>query len=221
MDDAVLIERLRMFSVSILADAAGGEGILPPAIVPQVAPAVMVGTAYTVELAAGDNLGIHVAIERAAPATVIVARVPAGSDGAVWGAIASTAARQAGLAGFVTDGFVRDLQQLTELGFPVFSRGISLRKLLKQNPGFHQVSLRFGTAILNPGDVIAGDRDGLIAIPRERAEEVLAQAEKVRADEARVLKGVREGRSTIDLLGLEVSGDLRGSDAFRGRRGAR
>jgi 4-hydroxy-4-methyl-2-oxoglutarate aldolase len=201
MDEDRLVERLAEFPVSMLADAAGSEGILPPAIVSRVPGTVMVGLAYTVKLPPGDNLGVHVAIERAAPGAVIVASAP-WAHGAVWGAIASTAAREAGLAGFVTDGSVRDLQELARVGFPVFSRGISLHKTVKRNPGAHQVPLRFGSTVLHPGDVVAGDQDGVLVIPKHRAMEVLTTAQGVRAEEERVLKGLREGRSTVDLLGL-------------------
>jgi 4-hydroxy-4-methyl-2-oxoglutarate aldolase len=195
--------RLAGLSVATIADALGGRGVVGAEIWPQVLVSTVVGPAYPVELPPGDNLGIHVALAQAPEGSVIVATTDSSVPVALWGEVASTAARRRNLAGFVTDGFVRDRSALVELRFPVFARGACARKAEKRDPGRQDVELVLGGVPVAPGDFICGDEDGLVVVPAAEAEIVTRHAERLRVAEALILEGIRRGRTTLELLQLE------------------
>jgi len=198
-----LLEDIRGLSAAVVSDAMPTVGVLPASIIPQIpVETVVVGPAYTVKLPSGDNLGIHIAIAEAPRSSVIVAHVNGDAEFGIWGEIASTAASEADLTGFVTNSFVRDAPELTRIGFPVFARGRSVRKAHKQSPGVQQVPLRFGDTWVRSGDVVVADSDGVVFIPRGRVAEVVSDAKQILAEEQNVVAGLREGKTTLELLNL-------------------
>ncbi len=170
-------------SPTCFADVLPIEQVMEPGIVPLWPDMPRIaGPAYTVRCAPGDNLMLHAAIYRAEPGSVIV--VQAGDRRfAVSGGNVCAVARQRGIAGFVVDGVIRDLQEVRDIGFPVFARGVSPK------PGGKKVFLPLNEGItcggigVGPGDLIVADREGIVAIPAARRQEVLAAARQRQASD--------------------------------------
>ena len=198
---AELVERARKLPSATLHEAGGRIGVMPSAIKP-VAPSFSIcGPAVTVHSPAGDNLWIHRAIYVAKPGDVLVVHVSCGYDFGYWGEIMSTAARVRGLGGLVIDGCVRDGAVLESFGFPVFARGLCIRGTGKDfgARGWVNAPTLFDNLIVNAGDLIVGDTDGVVAIPREKAATVVAAAEQREAKEASVLDRLHAGERTLEV----------------------
>lgn len=156
--------------------------------------AAMVGTALTVRTAAGDNLVIHQALELIRPGDVIV--VDGGGDvgRALIGEIIATIAQVRGAAGFVIDGAIRDIAAIRTLGLPCFARGVTHRGPYKNGPGEINIPVSVGGLTIEPGDIVVGDADGVVAFPPSDAEALLGAVRAQEAREAEILKSIREGR---------------------------
>jgi 4-hydroxy-4-methyl-2-oxoglutarate aldolase len=154
-----------------------------------------------VECAPGDNLAIHVAMERAPRGSILVVAT-GGFVAGYWGEVLTVAAEAAGIAGLVIDGGVRDIAALTARRFPVFTRGISVRGTLKASVLSVGQALSFTGTPVAAGDLVVADDDGVIVIPASQAETTLTKG-KIRADkEVTMMQELRQGRSTLELMGL-------------------
>ena len=199
--EGAVVEAARHLPSATLHEAAGRIGVMPSAIKP-VAPSFRVcGPAVTVHSPGGDNLWLHRAIYVARPGDVLVVHVSGAHDFGYWGEIMSCAAKARGLAGLVIDGCVRDGAVLAEFGLPVFARGLCIRGTGKDigARGWINFPALFDDLVVHPGDLIVGDADGVVAIPRERAAEVVAAARQREANEAATLDRIRAGERTLDV----------------------
>jgi 4-hydroxy-4-methyl-2-oxoglutarate aldolase len=200
-----LIEAARSFSTATLHEAAGQIGALPSAIKPICPTLRVAGSAFTVKSSGGDNLWVHRAIYAARAGDVLVVHTSGQYDYGYWGEIMSTAAKARGIAGLVIDGCVRDGELLQQLGFPVFARGLCIRGTTK-DPGAKgsiNTSVSFGNddVMVKSGDLMIGDGDGVVCIPRAEAATVLRSAQEREARERGILERLRAGESTLDLYG--------------------
>jgi 4-hydroxy-4-methyl-2-oxoglutarate aldolase len=197
-----VIEAARPLPAAALHEAGGKIGALPAAIRP-VAPGFRIcGTAVTVHSPGGDNLWLlHRAIVLAQPGDVLVVYTSGVYEHGYWGEVMTTAAKARGLAGLVIDGSVRDADLLEQIGFPVFSRGRSIRGTGKDYGaiGWINEPVMIGNVTVSAGDLIVGDRDGVVAIPRARAAEVVEKAAKREADEAAICKRIAAGETTMQI----------------------
>lgn len=200
--DTAIIARLRTIAVSLLSDqlhrSCGSVGLQP-----YHAPAPLAGTAVTVKTRGGDNLAILRAYDFCRPGDVMV--VDAGGDvtNALVGGIMTFAAAQQGLAGMVLDGAIRDVAEIRQRTFPVYARGVNHRGPYKDGPGEINVPVTVGGMVVNPGDVVVGDQDGLLAIPPEDVPWLIDKARGVLATEAETIRAMKEDRwdrSFIDAL---------------------
>lgn len=164
--------------------------------------AAAVGPAYTVKSAAGDNLAIHHAIKDATPGDVVVADVDGHTDVAHFGDLLALAAKTRGLGGLVINGAIRDRNAIADLEFPVFHRGTSPFGPTKKSRGQNGLNLRVGAVGISPGDLIAADADGVITVSLPDTHAVLDAAQVVLERERRIATGIREGKTTIELLNL-------------------
>jgi 4-hydroxy-4-methyl-2-oxoglutarate aldolase len=199
--EASVIETARALPAATLHEAGGKIGALPSAIKP-VAPGFRIcGTAVTVHSPGGDNLWLHRAIALAQPGDVLVVYASGVYEHGYWGEVMTTAAKARGLAGLVIDGAVRDADLLEAIGFPVFSRGLSIRGTSKDYGaiGWINEPVMIGNVRVNAGDLIVGDRDGVVAIPRARAADVVERAAKREADEAAICKRIEAGETTMQI----------------------
>ena len=199
--DALTVEAARNLPAATLHEAGGRVGVMPHAIKP-VAPAFTVcGPAVTVHSPPGDNLWLHRAIYVAAPGDVLVVHVSGGHDWGYWGEIMSSAAKARQLGGLVIDGCVRDGAVLADFGFPVFARGLCIRGTGKDYGarGWINHPVLFDDLTVHPGDLIVGDADGVVAIPRARAAEIVAVSVAREAKEATTIDRIEAGERTLEI----------------------
>jgi 4-hydroxy-4-methyl-2-oxoglutarate aldolase len=191
----------RTLPTATLHEAAGRIGVMPSAIKP-VAPSFKVcGPAVTVHSPGGDNLWLHRAIYVAQPGDVLLVHVSEAYDFGYWGEIMSAAAHARGLGGLVIDGCVRDGAVLEQFGFPVFARGLCIRGTGKDfgARGWVNHPVLFGNLAVNPGDLVVGDTDGVVVLPRERAPELVQAAVAREQKEAGIIERLRAGERTLEL----------------------
>ena len=196
-------ERFADFDPATLYEASGRRGMVDPTIRPAWRGARVCGPAVTVECPPGDNLMLHVAVAHARPGVVIVATVGGYLLAGAWGEILTEAARARGVAGLVIDGAVRDIDAIEASGFPVFSRGLAIGSCTKERPGKLDAAIQLGGATVRPGDLVFGNADGLVIVEHDRIDEVYQAAAGRRRRELEIITKLREGRTTMELLGLK------------------
>lgn len=196
-------ERFADFDPATLYEASGRRGMVDPAIRPAWRGARVCGPAVTVGCPPGDNLMLHVAVAQARPGVVIVATVGGYLLAGAWGEILTEAARARGLAGLVIDGAVRDIDAIEASGFPVFSRGLAIGSCTKERPGKLDAAIQLGGATVRPGDLVFGNADGLVIVEHDRIDDVYQAAAGRRRKELEIITKLREGRTTMELLGLK------------------
>ncbi len=160
------------------------------------------GPAVTVKVRPGDNLMLHKAIYVARPGDVIVADAQGFVEAGAWGEIMTVAAQARSLAGLVFNGGIRDAAEIAQLGFPAFSAGVSIKGTEKVSLGLINHQLVMDSIVINPGDLVIGDRDGVVIVRREDAEDVLQKSRDREQKEARAMERLRAGESTLDMYGL-------------------
>lgn len=200
--DRSLVEALGKVQTATLHESMGKRGAFPHYIRPVWPECTLCGVAFTVKSRPGDNLMLHKAVALARPGDVLVVDNEGFVEAGLWGEIVTIAAMQKGIVGLVTNGAVRDTRQIRDLGFPVFCAGISIKGTTKAVPGKINNPISFEGVIVNPGDIVIGDNDGLVAIPCGEAEQVLRAARTRETTEAEVIKKIKEGHSTMELLGF-------------------
>lgn len=192
----------------VLGSATVGEaGGVPmrPRVRPAWPGARLAAPAYPVRCSPGDNLAIHAAVVAAPPGSALVVEVGDQPEYGYWGEVLTTGSLARHLAGLVIDGGVRDCAALEAHRFPVFSTTIALRGATKTEPGSVGSPVVVGDVHVELGDWVVGDADGVAVVPGDTFEEVLAAA-RARADKEAVLFAqLSEGRSTVELLGLDTS----------------
>jgi RraA family protein len=154
------------------------------------------GPAFTVRTSPGDNLLVHKAIDTAEPGDVIVVDAGGVNDNAIIGELMSARAEQRGVGGMVIWGAIRDSAEIGAGSYPVFAAGVTHRGPYKNGPGEINVPIVIGGMAINPGDIIVGDADGLVAIPLEQADKILASAKSILAKETAAMKQILDG--TVD-----------------------
>ena len=194
-------ERLISFDTGTLYEAAG-EGAFAPGLRMLSGRGRVAGPALTVACPPGDNLAIHLAVAQAREGEVLVVQAHDWSYG-VWGEVLTIAAMARGVRALVIDGSVRDLDAIRELGFPIHARGTALVGTTKREPGAVRAPVTCCGRLVQPGDLIVADVSGLVAVRPDRVEEVLAAAAARRDKEAGIVRQLRAGRTTIELLGLD------------------
>jgi 4-hydroxy-4-methyl-2-oxoglutarate aldolase len=203
-----VVESLRGVSTADLHEAMGKTNAMAPPIAPVTDETTLCGPAVTLTLPEGDNGTIHLAAKLADPGDVLVIATNS-TRAASWGELATRNALDNGIEGVVSDGNVRDVDRIDDLGFPVFSRTVSQIGAVKHTPGSVNVPVGVGDVVVYPGDVVVGDGDGVTVVPRTRARSVLAALEaRVETEEA-IRERIDAGEELFDvLLGEEfLAGD--------------
>ena len=199
VDDA---ETLGGYGVATVHEAVGRVGYLGPEFRPAWSDAKIGGTAVTVLCWPGDNLMIHVAVEQCRPGDVLVVATNSPSTDGLFGELFAGALRQRGVRGAVLASGVRDVADLREMAFPVWSRAISAQGSVKATGGAVNVPIVLGSQTVHPGDVILGDDDGVTVVPRLDVPRALSAA-KARLDkESATRAAFAEGELGLDRYGL-------------------
>jgi RraA family protein len=199
--DAKLVGDLAQMVTPHLSDSMERLYAAGPRLRPMHREGKLAGPAYTVKTAAGDNLLVHKAIDTARRGDVIVVDAGGVLDNAIIGELMMSRARQRGVAGMVIWGAIRDSAEIGAGIYPVFAAGVTHRGPYKNGPGEINVPIVIGGMVVNPGDIIVGDADGLVAVPLAQADKILASAQAILAKETAAMKQILEGtvdRSWVD-----------------------
>lgn len=197
-----LLTELAALGAATVYEANGQRDALDPALKPLDPTSRIAGRAVTVDLEPGDNWFIHVAMLETRPGDILVVDAKGYTQAGPWGDVLTLAAQQRGLAGLVIDGAVRDSQEIIESGFPVFTRGVCIRKTTKVQRGRVNVPITVGGVLIRPGDILVGDADGLVRVEEQDAANAVSSSSQRAQKENRMREEILAGASTLDLLGL-------------------
>ena len=200
--DAGDAEALGSYGVATVHEAVGRVGYLGPEFRPAWPGARIGGTAVTVLCWPGDNLMIHVAVEQCRPGDVLVVATNSPCTDGLFGELFATALAHRGVRGAVLACGVRDVAELREMRFPVWSRAVSAQGTVKATAGAVNVPVVLGGQSVHPGDVVVADDDGVVVVPRADAKRAMAEAQARIEKEAASRAAFRQGRLGLDIYGL-------------------
>jgi 4-hydroxy-4-methyl-2-oxoglutarate aldolase len=179
----------------------GNKGFLPSVIKPIAKGMKVCGPAYTVQTMPRDNVLLHRAYAYANPGDVLVVNCSNFYEAGYWGDLMSLGAKTKGINGLVIDACVRDADDIEAMGFPVFSRGLCIRGTSNHGDGILNEAIIIGDVLINPGDIVVGDRDGVVIVPQNKMEECIEKAKAREAKEEKTREELRKGRVSIDIYG--------------------
>jgi len=205
-----LVEAFRGIPVANVADNMGRITCIDTGIRPFI-NLPMLGTALTVKVAPNDNLMLHKALDMAEPGDVIVVDGEGSMAHSICGDIMYNIAKKKGVAGFVLDGCIRDVDALVTLEFPVYARGVQPKGPYKNGPGEVNAPISCGGIVVHPGDIVYGDSDGVVIIRESDAPKLIELARKHVASEEAIFEGIRTGtlnRDWVDKTLLANGGEV-------------
>lgn len=205
-----VVANLRRHGSATVHEALGRIGAMRHEIKPIAKGMKVCGSAFTVHCPAGDNITLLKAVKEARKGDVLVIDFGRILEAGPFGEVLAVECHTKGLAGLITTGSVRDTAEVTAMGFPVFSAAVSIVGTVKESLGTINHPIVAGDVIVNPGDVVLGDDDGVVVIPRERAEEAVEKSDARQAKEAAVMERLKAGESLFDIYGYQKVFDRQG-----------
>ena len=207
-----VVDALARYGVATIHEAQERTGLFASRLRPIYRPVRIAGNALTCEVAPGDNWSIHVAAELAVPGDVLVVTPTSPCSDGYFGELLATSLVAHGVRGLIIDAGVRDVADLTSMGFPVWSKAVSAQGTVKETPGNVQTPIVCAGAYVRPGDVVIADDDGVVVVRREDAAKILAASKAREENEQEKRVRLRAGE-----LGLDMH-DVRDKLAQRGLR---
>lgn len=202
--DAATIALLGEQGVATVHEAQGRTGLLRPYMRPVYQTAKAAGPAVTVSCHPGDNLMIHAAIEVCQPGDILVVAPTSESTDGMFGELLAVSCRAHGVAGLIIDAGVRDTADITAMQFPVWAKAVSAQGTVKASPGSVNIPIVCAGAMVNPGDVIVADSDGVVVVARLAAAQVAASGEERRKKEEKSRQRLASGELGVEFYGLRA-----------------
>jgi 4-hydroxy-4-methyl-2-oxoglutarate aldolase len=201
--DRKLVEAFADLGAATVYEASGRKGSVDPGIKPLARGTRLLGPAFTVQCHPKDNLMLHKALQLAQKGDVLVASTQGYPDAGYWGGLMAGSAVARQLGGLAIDGCVRDSAEIVDLGFPVFCRGACMRSTTKGILGCVNHPILFADVLVEPGDLVLGDDDGLVIVARSEIETVLKAALQRVAREKKKASALARGVSSVELNKLD------------------
>ncbi|BFO57027.1 4-carboxy-4-hydroxy-2-oxoadipate aldolase/oxaloacetate decarboxylase [Acidovorax sacchari] len=196
------LQALRDLGTATIYEAQGAKGAFDHGMKPIDPSLRIAGPALTVDARPADNLILHYAVQKARPGDVLVVDAKGFMEAGPWGDVLTLQAMKKGIVALVISGCVRDADLIIDLKFPVFCRGLSIKGTGKTQPGKVNVPITIGDVVIRPGDIVVGDRDGLVLVLQEEVDMAIEKSNAREAREAGQREAIEQGVSTVELLGL-------------------
>ncbi|XDF34414.1 4-carboxy-4-hydroxy-2-oxoadipate aldolase/oxaloacetate decarboxylase [Paracidovorax avenae] len=196
------LQALRDLGTATIYEAQGAKGAFDHGMKPIDPSLRIAGPALTVDARPADNLILHYAVQKARPGDVLVVDAKGFMEAGPWGDVLTLQAMKKGIVALVISGCVRDADLIIDLKFPVFCRGLSIKGTGKTQPGKVNVPITIGDVVIRPGDIVVGDRDGLVLVLQEEVDMAIEKSNAREAKEAGQREAIEQGVSTVELLGL-------------------